>query len=246
MKPARRKNRLVFIFQTAGVVAFMLAAILAVSGLIFLVALIGAGLISGSDGDRPGWVQAIGTVLAIVSGFGAAAYQVWEQKRIVARDREAFGEAAYITACKAVDLVGDRLDSALSQARIGRIYALRGSRTTEMVAAMREFDVSRLPTAILSDFITLRSCVHAINERIGELYEAEEEGSVTERRNAMMTRYRELGSAVGVYEVARSALANLDSIMGKEPLDAGIPEHIRSYPAAAVDEAVSDEGADPE
>ena len=240
--PARRRNWLLFIFQSIGVVAFMLAAILAVSGLIFLVALIGAGLISDSQGDLPGWVQAIGTVLAIVSGFGAAAYQVWEQKRIVARDREAFGEAAYITACKAVDLVGDRLDSALSQARIGRIYALRGSRTTEMVAAMREFDVSRLPTSIISDFITLRSCVYAINQRIGELYEAEEEGSVKERRLAMMTRYRELGSAVGVYQVARSALANLYRILGKDPADSSIPEHIHSYPAAAVDEAVSDEG----
>ena len=241
-KPARQRNWLVFISQAIGVVAFMLAAILAVSGLIFLVALIGARLIADSEGDLPGWVQAIGTVLAIVSGFGAAAYQVWEQKRIVARDREAFGEAAYITACKALDLVGDRLDSALSQARIGRIYALRGSRTTEMVAAMREFDVSRLPTAIISDFITLRSCVYAINQRIGELYEAEEEGSVTERRKAMMTRYRELGSAVGVYEVARSALTNLDSILGKEPGDSEVPEHIRCYPAAAVDEAVPDEG----
>lgn len=232
---ARRKSWLIFAFQAIGVVAFMLGAILAVSGLIFLVALIGADLIAGDKADLPGWVQAIGTVLAIVSGFGAAAYQVWEQKRIVARDRDAFGEAAYITACKAVELVGDRLDSALSQARIGRVYALRGFRTTEMVAAMREFDVSRLPTSIISDFITLRSCVYAINQRIGELYEAEEEGSVTERKNAMMTRYRELGSAVGVYQVARAALANLDRILGKDPEDASVPAHIESYPAAGMD-----------
>jgi len=76
-------------------------------------------------------------------------------------------------------------------------YRLRGNQTTEMVFAMREFEIHLLPPQLLADFILLRSQVYAINERIPEVYTEEKEKGV----ERPVDRTSHLDSARKVYLV---------------------------------------------
>ena len=102
----------------------------------------------------------------------------------------------------AFEAVTDRLEAALTQSGNAKRYALRGSQTSELVGAMREFETGRLPSSVLADFIRLRSHVAAINHRLGEVYESEERLHGTDKEMKRAERYGCLASAVRTREDA--------------------------------------------
>lgn len=162
--------------------------------------------------DLSGWVQATGAVIAIVTGFYGVLYQVDHQRREHAETRAEIGRAAHTLAGEAFDLVTARLSSALNPGKSSSLYALRGLRTTEMVAAMREFDAGALPTKLIAPFATLRSCVFAINARISEIYEAEGRLEGVALADAKASRPAELQSSIVVHQIAETTFSELDKL----------------------------------
>lgn len=167
--------------------------------------------VSATPSDEAGWVQAIGSIIAIVS---AVAIALWQHGRTGdarhAENVEA-AQAAHRLAYEALETISDRLEVALAPAKPIKDHALRGYRTSEMVTAMREVDTGRVPTTMLPDFIKLRSQVFAINSRISELYERENQGNVLAAQYAVDNRYAKLGSAVRVLSDARATFAALEA-----------------------------------
>ena len=174
------------------------------SALILTVAATGAAYITRSHfkGETSGWAQAIGAVLAIVAGFVGTAYQLSRQKKDTLDGRSLSGRAAYLLAYDALDIVSDRLESALQPNKSRDKHALRGARTTEMVAAMREFETSRVPDDMLADFIRLRSRLVAVNERITEIYLSEERATGDKSDALKGRRLERLLSAVSRHSPA--------------------------------------------
>lgn len=174
-------------------------AILAVS--------IGAAAIVHSviGGDVAAWTQAVGAILAIVSGFGVAFYQRREEREDAAIELPAIIQASYVLAFQALETVGERLDNILTRSSVK--LSLQGDRTSEMVEAMREFDTSRLPAEMLKDFILLRSHVFAMNKRISEVYEMK----VKRGDDIYKVRHDKLESTVMTY---RSALQIFGELSG--------------------------------
>lgn len=171
--------------------------------IIFLSILIAWPLARLAHDEIVAWVQAVGAILAIVSGFAIALYQRSEARSDAKAEIVAIAHAAQTLAWHALETVGERLDSILNPAD-SITLALRGDRTAEMVAAMREFDTARLPPALLSDFIQLRSHVHAMNGRISELYRAPREADSEGK-----TRHQKLASTVRAHAGARAIYADL-------------------------------------
>lgn len=187
-----------------------LTLIIGVSSLILVASVIvGQILQFVFQGDMSGWVQAVGAILAIVSGFATAAYQTYIQQRDLDDERRAFARAAHMLAFEALETISERLNTALTPKGSKVRYALRGNRTTEMVSAMREFDTARLPIELLPDFIQLRSHVFAINERISELYAKKERGTVIQKCAAKAKRHSDLASAVRVRQDALDVFKKL-------------------------------------
>lgn len=188
----------------------IVAAFAAVLGLsIWLAHILAAG-----PGEVTGWVQAIGSIMAIVAGFGVAAYQVQKQREDAREEMRERAHAAHKLAFQAYRLIGERLETALSpkdnRSASGGRFDLKGYRATEMVAAMREFDTGRLPTPLIESFVELRTRVFAINERISQLYSREDEQTAEARKAAKAQRYAKLESCVHVYRRAGEIYAELD------------------------------------
>jgi len=179
----------------------------------------------------PDWTQAIGAVLAIVGGFAGVIYQVQRQKADAQAQEDAAGRAAYLIAYDAFETVTERLDAALTPEDNKGGHRLRGNRTNEMVAAMRQFEISRIPAAMLADFIRLRSRVYAVNERITELYEDERDAG--EGRPALeASRYRWLTSAVTVWNDAVVHFEQLETVakaIGANAQTLTRPDSIKYY-----------------
>lgn len=181
------------------------------SGILAVAIAAASYLASRFGGDQSGWAQAIGAVLAIVTGFATTLYQLRSQKADVLALEAASGRAAYLLAHDALEAVTDRLEAALTPRSDSKIYALRGGRTSELVGAMREFETSRLPSAVLSDFIRLRSRVAAINQRLTEVYGSEDRLRGKARENKRAERHERLASVVAVSVEAREIFANLEN-----------------------------------
>jgi hypothetical protein len=212
---------------------------LVAAALILAIAATGAKYLAGphSDKDASGWAQAIGAVLAIVAGFVGNAYQLSRQKKDSLEGRSLAGRAAYLLAYDALDIVSDRLESALQPNKSRDKHALRGARTTEMVAAMREFETSRVPDDMLADFIRLRSRLVAINERISAIYESEERAARDKSAGLKGRRLERLRSAVRTREEALELFTSLESVAVKRHGAVSRPVterlEIAGYPAAA-------------
>lgn len=164
------------------------------------------------EGELSGWVQATGSVLAIVAGFVGVLYQVDAQRRQDAEQIAATGRAAHSLALGAFELVTDRLNAALQPGKGEQHYVLRGLRTTEMVTAMREFETGSLPAPLISPFALLRSSVFAINERISEIYTSEADASPAGRKALRARRAEELRSALRAHAAAENAAFDLDKL----------------------------------
>lgn len=182
---------LVFIAYTFAALVALL--ILTIGGASFLVCWFG--------GSLSAWVQSLGAILAIVTGFAAAIWQVWAQRMEARQEQCAVVKAAHILASEALATTSDRLDAALIPPNSGKCMSLRGDRTTEMVLAMREFDTKKLPADLLPLFVRIRSHVFAINERISDVYD-------TEKKNQELVKKRgkRLKSAESVRDNARKLL----------------------------------------
>lgn len=186
--------------RLTGTILAGLIGVLLVSAGILTLSVLGAKRVASLSlpTDSSGWAQAIGAVLAIVVGFAGTAIQLRAQKKNDREKEMAAGRAAYLIAYDAMDTVSDRLAAALMPNRDKKTHALRGSRTSEIVAAMREFDTSRLPDDMLADFVRLRTRVFAINSRITEIYDDEANLTGNELANEKLRRYERLRSAVKV------------------------------------------------
>lgn len=149
-------------------------------------------------GDVAAWVQAVGAVIAIVAGFATAAAQTRALQHQTDYEKSALVRAACSISFEALETVSDRLEAALTPSSHRKIMSLQGDRTTEMILAMREFDTTKLPASLLSDFIRLRSHIFAINERISEVYNSEETSSGEGKRDTS-ERPERLKSALRVY-----------------------------------------------
>lgn len=148
-------------------------------------------------GELSGWVQAIGSILAIVSGF-VVAYLQWNvQRQADEEERAALVRAAYQLGYEALKRVRERLDTILSPSTETQ-NNLRGERTSEMILAMREFDISRLPSSIIPQYVNLRSGIHAMNSRISDVYRSENSSQAKPRERS--ERPSRLESAVRVHD----------------------------------------------
>jgi hypothetical protein len=187
---------------------------LVVAALILWIAATGAEHIAGlhTSEQTAGWAQAIGAVLAIVAGFVGNAYQLSRQQKEALNGRSLAGRAAYLLAYDAFEIVSDRLESALQPNKSRDKHALRGARTTEMVAAMREFETSRVPDDMLADYIRLRSRLVAINERITEIYESEERAKGNNLTQLKARRLERLQSAVRARKDALQLFTSLETV----------------------------------
>lgn len=189
----------------------------AIIGLIATIAILVAAVLissvlSKSSVDLAAWVQGTGTIMAIVAGFVGVLYQSAENRRARADEVAAVGRAAHSLAASAYELVTDRLNSALQPGKPTSHYSLRGSRTTEMVASMREFQAGDLPTSLIAPFTRLRACVFAINTRISEVYDAENALTGPTKTALKKRRIRELDSAVTVHSSAAAAFSELERL----------------------------------
>lgn len=211
-----------------------IAVVLIVTLLILALSIVAAKLLHcWFNGDLAAWVQAVGAILAIVTGFAIAAFQTRSQELAAVAARNELARAAHTLAFQALETVTERLDAALTPSNSSKRYALRGDRTTEMISAMREFDTARLPTDIVSDFIELRSHVYAINQRISEIYDSEEHGSLKKRRDAKAKRNERLESSVRVRSDAVTIFQRLQNLVvsryGVEATPVGTGAFLLSY-----------------
>lgn len=153
-------------------IGFLVAILGGTAAILGLSVIAAERLATGSGEDIAAWVQAVGAIVAIIAGFATLAIQTMLQGKAENKERKAIVEAACLLAFDALETVNERLENAL--AKKPKRLSLQGDRTTEMVLAMREFDTSRLPAALLSNFIRVRSHIYAINEKITEVYEIED------------------------------------------------------------------------
>jgi hypothetical protein len=155
------------------------------------------------------WVQALGAILAILVGFGIAFAQAQQASAKSIQDRKDSGRSAGLLALNALQRLADRLMVA-SRPHSKTVHglALREHRTTEMVEALRQIDIGRLPPEIVVPLAMLRSCLFAINARITEIYRSEEEKGVSEVR-----RPARIKSSVRTYADALRSFAELREIL---------------------------------
>jgi hypothetical protein len=130
-----------------------------------------------------GWVQAIGSVAAILATAGIFIAQEQSRKREADEKAAALARTVAEMALHATNVVTARLNSALGPKIL---YLLRGDQTTEKIQAMREIEVITLAPQVAMNFAYVRSGVFAINQRITAVYrqEAEERAELSERMKA--------------------------------------------------------------
>lgn len=173
------------------------------------------------NGQFAAWVQAVGSVVAIVIAIILAFFQR-DQARDVVRQHEHDGaKATCELARESLAMVGDRLSAALQPPKPRSSHALRGFRTTEMVAAMRDLEASKIPSELIVDFVSIRTGVFAINARINELYDREKNKEQHIASRASAQRNAKLHSAVQVYRQCKNSMTNMASI-AKEKFDVNV------------------------
>jgi hypothetical protein len=192
------------------------------------------------------WLQAVGSIVAILAGVALANAQLRQASADARLEKFDGARAAVSLARKTLELVADRLRVAcdpVSEASHG--MALREHRTTELVEALRQVSVGDLPPELVVPFSTLRSNLHAVNARITETYESEEEDGIPEERRRLR-----LGSALIIYNHAAGDYSDLCGLLRSE-VEADLPafnepRHLREYVAMARSAASSGQDASDE
>ncbi len=177
------------------------------------------------QGGLAGWVQAVGTIVAVLWGFETARRQRIQQAQDLhsAQCREARASISLVH--KSLELLADRLNVAAHPGKA--VLSLREFRTTEMIEALREIDLSRLPADILVAFAEVRSGTHAINARISEVYKSEDEG-----KRPKSDRELRLVSAASTFDETYESYRQLLQISVKYAVDLSefeIPKQLREF-----------------
>lgn len=165
----------------------------------------------GNASETASWVQAVGAILAIVVGFAAILCQRAFEQADADAVRATNARAAHLVATHAMTTLGERLDAVLAPSTSKHPYRLRGERTAEMVASLREFDTSRIPHEMLEKFLQLRANLHAINERISDVYERERTSASGAR--SRVQRATDLKGAVTIWAESRTLLADIGTML---------------------------------
>jgi len=154
--------------------------------------------------DLPAWVQAVGAILTIVAGFATIYYQRVADANDQLELQAINARVAYLIAVQAMTTLGERLDAVLAPNREKHPYRLRGTRAGEMIASLRELDTSRIPPSLLERFLQLRSNLHALNERISEIYESEKPSNAGPRERS--ERPQRLAGGLEIWFSSRTLL----------------------------------------
>jgi|GEM_PF-2608589 len=179
------------------------------------------------------WVQAIGSILAILGGFAVANLQLRHAASEARREQAERARAMASLVHKTLELVADRLKVAgrpFSKRTYG--MALRQHRTSELVEALRQINAGDLPPEVVVSFSTLRSSLYAVNARITEIYQSEEARDIPESR-----RERRLRSSFAIYDIALADYRELDCLVrthfGLETPGFEEPTELRAFVEAA-------------
>lgn len=183
------------------------------------------------------WVQAVGSVLAILVAVLVANRQLEHTRQEARRNRSEAALAAASLAGKTLDQVADRLLAA-ARPRAGKTMglALREHRTTELVQTLRELNVAELPPDTVVAFSTLRSRLFAVNSRITDIYRSEEGNSALEARREERVRSSLLtyDDALTDYTTLRDVLRTAHGLAAPEfDEPAALREHLIAARGAA-------------
>jgi hypothetical protein len=170
--------------------------------LLVSVAIVVAAAMHDQDGvwghTTAAWLQAVGSILAILIALAVANSQLRQAAADLRLEKCDGARAAISLVHKTLELVAERLMVACDPANeASHGMALREHRTTELIDALRQISVGELPPEIVVPFSSIRSNLHAVNARVTEIYESEEDEGIPEER-----RQLRLGSALTIYSHA--------------------------------------------
>lgn len=135
------------------------------------------------------WVQAVGSVLAILAAIVIANQQIDYSRKEAQRASSNLAIAAVSLASRTLAQVADRLTAAARpQAGKSMGLALREHRTTELVETLRQVNIGDLPPDLVVAFSTLRSRLYAVNARITQIYDSEQRDQKLEARRKQRVR----------------------------------------------------------
>ncbi|MBO9623173.1 MAG: hypothetical protein J7500_10725 [Sphingomonas sp.] len=155
------------------------------------------------------WLQAVGSILAILFGIAMANAEARRAGADARTEKIEDARAAIALAHKTLELVADRLMVACDPATEAMHgMALREHRTNELVEGLRQISVGDLPPEIVVPFSSIRSNLHAVNARITEIYESEEEDGIPAERRRVR-----LGSGLIIYAHAVNDYADLCTLL---------------------------------
>jgi hypothetical protein len=188
------------------------------------------------------WVQAVGSVLAILGGFAVANLQLRHAAAEARRQQAARARVMALLVHKSLEQVADRLKVAgrpFSKERYG--LALREHRTTELIEALRQINSGELPPEVVVPFSTLRSNLYAVNARISEVYRSEEPPrNIPESR-----RRRRVRSSFAIYDHALADYRELCRLVrehfGLTAPEFAEPPELRGFVEEARTEALATE-----
>ena len=205
MKKYIRSNSFIFICIPATIVfSFLVALLLNYLEARFLCTWIAEGLSS--------WVQAVGTICAIVSGFAVANMHIKEQRKKKREEERVIAGAVYLLTHDTFELVCKRIKNALSKSPVRR---RQKARTTEMIQIIKDFQISHVPVELLRSFTQIRSQLVAINEGINE-FNKEKKNDKMEAKKAFISSTRVLTKTTKCFDELSDAACRYYNIETKK------------------------------
>ena len=185
---------------------------------------VGGGLLAWLEDN-----QVVGTALVALAAFFCQGFL----------DNRREARAALNLSLCSFEYVFERFEAAIK----GELkFALRGARTTEMIEAMRELEVTSLPTEIIEAFAHVRSDVYAVNVRISEVFANHRQKAKAPRVKA---RQKDLVSAARVLSEAIGQFEKLNQRVSRRYMTGGcavsVPSLLATYIATSLEpDAASD------
>lgn len=178
---------------------------------------------SDSGIDWPAWVQAVGSIVAILAAIGLVAYQEYRRDHEARKKGREMAQAAASLAFTAIERVADRFAAAAHEPDKPMRYSLRGFRTTEAVEALRGLDVAALPPSLVEAFSQVRADAYAVNARISEVFQ-DDARRKAERLARLESAGRVFVDALDALGRLRKAAKRYEAELRYVPLEAGF-EH---------------------
>ena len=168
------------------------------------------------------WLQAVGSILAVCSGFLFVYWQTKGQQEKRRREEQKLTNTAYFLIHDAFDAVCDRLNNArviedsVQNNGIG-IKLQQMARTTEMIHTVRDFRVSHLQVDMLQEFIQIRSQLVAVNRGIDNFHKSREKKDKC--RKDLTSSYRVLNKSIKSWEKFEEVAKCLNVEIKKCPIE---------------------------